>query len=47
MKMEKFATREFVSNDETVTSGVGSISWVNVTVEDSTLNVTRNDGWFY
>lgn len=44
MKMEKFATREFVSNDETVSSGVGSIAWVNVTVEDSTLNVTRNDG---
>lgn len=36
--------KEFVSNNETVTSSVGTISGVQVTVESSTLNVTRNDG---
>ncbi len=44
MKLSSFDTKEFVSNDEEVTSGVGTIAWVTVTVEDSTLNVTRNDG---
>lgn len=45
MKLSSFTgDKTFVSNDENVTSGVGTIAWVTVTVEDSTLNVTRNDG---
>ena len=35
---------EYVSNGNSVTSAVGSIEGISVSVEDSTLNVTRTDG---
>lgn len=35
---------EYVSNGNDVTSAVGSIEGISVSVEDSTLNVTRTDG---
>jgi len=44
MKLSNFKDRRYVSNDDSFDSGIGSISGVNVKVEDSSLNVTRNDG---
>lgn len=45
MKLDSFVTtKEYVSNQETVSSSVGTIPGVTLTVDASTLNVTRNDG---
>jgi hypothetical protein len=37
-------TREYVSNQETVSTSVGTIPAVTVTIDSTALNVTRNDG---
>lgn len=44
LQLSSFALAEYVSNGNTVASAIGSIEGVNVTVEDSTLNVTKTDG---
>lgn len=43
MKLGSFGSAEYVSNSNAVTSYVGSIAGVTVTVQTSTLNITRND----
>lgn len=43
MKLRSFGTAEYVSNSNPVSNYVGSIAGVTVTVQTSTLNVTRND----
>jgi len=43
MKLGSFTTAEYVSNSNSVSSYVGSIAGVSVTVQTSTLNITRND----
>lgn len=44
LQLGSFARAEYVSNGNQVTTAVGSIEGVNVTVESSVLNVTRTDG---
>jgi hypothetical protein len=42
--LTSFARKEYVSNGNNVATAVGSIEGINVTVESSTLNITRTDG---
>ena len=44
LSLASFASAEYVSNGYDVPSSVGTIEGVNVTVKNSTLNVTRTDG---
>lgn len=44
LKLSSFTTKEYVVNQNQVTSSIGSISSVTVTVWASTLNVARTDG---
>jgi len=44
LRLSSFTTKEYVSNQNTVTSSVGSISAVSVSVDSTTLSVTRVDG---
>ena len=44
LQLSSFRRAEYVSNGNQVTTAINSIEGVNVTVEDSTLNVTRTDG---
>ncbi|MDD5377085.1 MAG: S-layer homology domain-containing protein [Candidatus Gracilibacteria bacterium] len=44
LKIDKFGTKEYVSNQNTVNSAIGSIDGINITIGASTLNVTRTDG---
>lgn len=45
MKLASFiTTQEYVANEETITSSVGTIPGVTLTVDNTALNVTRNDG---
>lgn len=44
LQLSSFKRAEYTSNGNTVASAIGSIEGVNVTVENTTLNVTRTDG---
>jgi len=44
LQLSSFDLAEYTSNGNNVASAIGSIEGVNVTVEDTTLNVTRIDG---
>lgn len=44
LRLSSFDKAEYVSNQNTVTSAVGSISAVNVSIDSTTLSVTRVDG---
>lgn len=44
LSLTSFARKEYVSNGNNVATAVGSIEGINVTVESSTLNITRTDG---
>lgn len=45
LKLESFmGTNEYVANQEKVTAAVGSISAITVTIDKTSLNVSRNDG---
>jgi len=43
LKLWSFARVEYVSTSNTVSSSIGAIAWVSVSVQDSALNVTRTD----
>jgi hypothetical protein len=43
LRLASFAKAEYVSNQNTVTSSVGSISGIQVTVGNTNLSVTRTD----
>ncbi|MDD2487567.1 MAG: S-layer homology domain-containing protein [Candidatus Gracilibacteria bacterium] len=44
LNLASFSTKEYVANSNTVNSAIGSIGGVTVTINASTLNVTRTDG---
>ncbi len=44
LSLAKFTTKEYTVNQNTVSSAIGSIDGITVTVGVSTLNVTRTDG---
>ncbi|NVP18144.1 hypothetical protein HUU51_05505, partial [Candidatus Gracilibacteria bacterium] len=44
LRLSSFAKKEYVSNQNDVTSSVGAISAVSVSVDSTTLSVTRVDG---
>jgi hypothetical protein len=44
LNLAAFTTKQYVSNQNNVTSAIGSISGINVTIGATTLNVTRTDG---
>jgi len=44
LRLSSFSQAEYVSNQNTVSSSVGSISAVSVSVDSTTLSVTRVDG---
>ncbi|MEI6672486.1 MAG: S-layer homology domain-containing protein [bacterium] len=43
MNLASFTTKEYVSNQNAVTSYVGSIAGITVTVQGSALNITKSD----
>jgi hypothetical protein len=44
LNLNSFTTKQYVANQNNITSAIGSIGGVTVTVNASTLNVTRTDG---
>lgn len=44
LSLAKFTTKEYLANQNTVSSAIGSIDGITVTVGASTLNVSRTDG---
>jgi hypothetical protein len=41
--LSAFSRKEYVSNSNTVSSSIGSIAGVSITVQNSTLNITKSD----
>jgi len=44
MRLDTFTTKEYVANQNTVSSAIWSIPWVQVSVWDNKLSITRIDG---
>jgi len=44
LNLRSFSTAEYTSNQNTVSSSVGSISGVSVTIDKTTLSINKVDG---
>ena len=44
LRLSSFATKEYASNQNSITSSVWTVSWISVSIDQTTLTATRVDG---